>query len=134
MANKLGKIQATPAPAAAGTDKEKEADNSLPDPTSYARHLLLALLLLSVAISVVLNAVGLTSNEFKPTQMATANFALFAAFYVAAQVIERLMELISPLLPWWSMPASITERACRAAKVSGSAPSGAKKYGSISIG
>jgi hypothetical protein len=113
MANTLGIITATApaAPAAAAT-----ADQSLPDPTRYARWALAGLMLLAVALAIVLNATGATGKEFSPAAKTTANFALFAGFYVAAQVIERLLQLISPLLPGWPAPAALTDPAARAAQ------------------
>jgi hypothetical protein len=51
-------------------------------------------------------------------------FALFAGFYVGAQVIERALEVISPLvpyplIPWWRLPAALAAQAdtARAAQV-----------------
>jgi hypothetical protein len=113
MANELGIITAT---APGGLAAPATADQSLPDPTRYARLLLLALMLLAVVLAIVLNAVGATGDEFAPTARTTANFALFAGFYVAAQVIERLLQLISPLLPGWPAPPAITDPAARAAQ------------------
>ncbi|MEA2372979.1 MAG: hypothetical protein QOH12_3373 [Solirubrobacteraceae bacterium] len=54
------------------------------------------LLILAAALAFVLNALHWTSPAYTPTG---ANFSVVAGFYVAAQVIERLLELVSPLLP-----------------------------------
>jgi hypothetical protein len=62
-----------------------------------------------------LNEFGWTNQPFTPSATAAATFALFAGFYVAAQVIERLMQLISPFIPWWPPPTSATTPAVRAA-------------------
>ncbi|GEM_PF-1254819 len=105
-----GKITALPpkvaSPAAGGGagGAGGNADTSLPDPTSTAKGWLIGLLLLSVILSVVLNVLGLTSRAFVPSSDKTADFALFAGFYVAAQIIERLLEVIAPLLPFWTPP------------------------------
>jgi hypothetical protein len=77
------------------------ADTTLPDPTAKARWALLILIVSAFAIALVMNAAGWTGKPFSPAQNTTANFALFAGFYVAAQVIERLMQLVSPLVPFW---------------------------------
>jgi hypothetical protein len=77
------------------------ADTSLPDPTRAAKVTLAAMLGLAVVLAVLMNAFGWTSGAFKPATAGVANFALFAGFYVAAQVIERLLEIVSPLLPFW---------------------------------
>jgi len=97
MKNKHGKIE----PAPAGPDG---GDTSLPDPTSLARLFLLVCIVAAAVIAIVANAAGWATKAFEPAQVPAANFALFAGFYVGAQVIERLMELISPLLPFWGLP------------------------------
>ena len=117
MANGLGRIRATAAPAAEADPKAPKADASLPDPSTYARGWLLGMLVAALALAVVLNKLELTADEFKPAQAGAANFALFAGFYVAAQVIERLMELVTPLLPWWDVPTDVTDPAAKAAQI-----------------
>jgi hypothetical protein len=83
-----------------------EGDKSLPDPTSTAKWLLAGLLVAAVALAIVANAAKWTATPFRPAKDQAAEFALFAGFYVAAQVIERLMELVSSFLPWpgWKTP------------------------------
>jgi hypothetical protein len=76
-----------------------EADNSLPDPTGLAGTIAFLLFVVAVVLAVVLNAAGATADEFDPSSNAAADFALFAGFYVAAQVIERVMEFVAPVLP-----------------------------------
>lgn len=125
MDNEHGKIKAAPkvtapAPAAPAAGEEPPAkpggggppgegpaapaDSSLPDPTRYAKWALLGLLAAALAVALVWNGWGETGTPFEPAESETANFALFAGFYVAAQVIERLLELVSPSLPWWDVP------------------------------
>jgi hypothetical protein len=104
MANQLGMIQATPptaAPAQAATDAAATTtDTSLPDPTRYARWFLGAMFVVAAGVAVILSAAGWTTKPFTPSSgEGTANFALFAGFYVAAQLIERLLEFVSPSLP-----------------------------------
>ena len=82
------------------------ADKSLPDPTTAAKVTLAVLLACAVGLAILLNALGLTSRAFVPAKEGVADFALFAGFYVAAQVIERLLEVVSPLLPFWPPPLS----------------------------
>lgn len=84
-----------------GGEGSGNADKSLPDPTYAAKVTLGVLLGCAVVLSILLNAFGLTSRAFVPAKEGVANFALFAGFYVAAQVIERLLEVVSPLLPFW---------------------------------
>lgn len=88
-------------PKGADEGEAANADQTLPDPTHRAVTLLAVLVALSVIVAVVLNMAGWTASQFKPASSATVDFALFAAFYVGAQVIERLMQFVSPLLPPW---------------------------------
>jgi hypothetical protein len=112
MANKEGKITAD-TPAAAGG-----ADKSLPDPTRTARIFLFGCLVVALVVAIVADQVGWVTKGFEPAQTKEANFALFAGFYVGAQVIERMMELFSPLLPFWGLPANFsTDAEVRVAQV-----------------
>lgn len=103
MKNKTGKIKAEPASADGG-------DSSLPDATLAARIFLAACMVAAAVVAIVANAAGWATKAFEPSHVQAANFALFAGFYVGAQVIERLMELFSPLLPFWALPKSVTEQ------------------------
>lgn len=111
MPNKLGKITALPKTTtpAGGADPPAPADTSLPDPTSVAKWALACMLLLALAVALFWNHFGHTGAPFTPAKVEAANFALFAGFYAAAQVIERLLELVSPVLPFWSIPDPPTE-------------------------
>jgi hypothetical protein len=99
MGNTEGKVTAKQADAA-------NADTSLPDPTSKARWFLFVCTLLALGLAALLNWQEWTTHPFQPATDNAANFALFAGFYVAAQVIERMMELVSPWLPLWKLPSS----------------------------
>lgn len=89
-------------------------DKSLPDPTSTAKLTLLLLLLAALGLSVLMNWQGWATRAFQPAQDATANFALFAGFYIAAQIIERLLEVVSPLLPPWPLKGNGDAKAAQA--------------------
>jgi hypothetical protein len=93
---------------------DENADTTLPDPSALARILLLLLTAVAFGLAVLMNAAGWTGKPFSPAASSTANFALFAGFYVAAQVIERLMQLISPLVPFWNPVPSGTDAATQA--------------------
>lgn len=84
------------------TGGREEADSSLPDPTLPAALITLVLFVVAVVVALLFNWRGWTGKEFTPSKDTTANFALFAGFYVAAQVIERLMEFVTPALPFAS--------------------------------
>lgn len=105
MAN-LGKIKAPPATTTppGGAEPPTGSDTSLPDPTDVARWVLFGLLLVAVAVAWVWNHWGHVGAPFTPAADEAANFALFAGFYAAAQVIERLLEFVSPVLPFWQVP------------------------------
>ena len=111
LQQKTGKIKATDP-----TDEPGGKDNSLPDPTHKATLWLAIFVLLAALLAIVLNEAGWTNQPFTPSADAAATFALFAGFYVAAQVIERLMQLVSPFLPWWPPPKSATNAAVKAAQ------------------
>jgi hypothetical protein len=99
-----------PAAPAAGAPSVG-ADNTLPDPSLLAKWILIVLVAVAVLAAVVMNGFGWTAVPFDPAKNATADFALFAGFYVGAQVIERLLQLISPWLPWpwgWPLPDQLT--------------------------
>lgn len=106
MPNALGKIVAPPKTTAppGGGDPPAGSDTSLPDPTKFGKWALASMLLVALAVALIWNHFGNTGTPFAPSDDEAANFALFAGFYAAAQVIERLLELLSPTLPWWGVP------------------------------
>jgi hypothetical protein len=73
-------------------------DTSLPDPSIRALKILGASLFLAAFIAIVMNATSLTGKTIDPPAASNFQFTIFAAFYAAAQIIERLMEFISPFL------------------------------------
>jgi hypothetical protein len=92
-------------------------DEALPDPTALARWTGFALAGLALALAAVMNAFGWTAKAFLPAANPAANFALFAGFYVAAQVIERAMQFVSPLMPPWRPYAATDTAAVKVAHV-----------------
>jgi hypothetical protein len=98
-----------------------QGDKSLPDPTGQAGAWTAVLLLVAIGVAIVVNEAGWTGRPFDPAKKAEANFALFAGFYVGAQVIERLMEFIAPVLPPWKITTPSGDKpeakAARAAQV-----------------
>jgi hypothetical protein len=74
----------------------------------------------TLIVGVVLSAFGWKTRAFSPPKGISTQFGLLAGFYVAAQVIERLLELISPLLPWWKPPAAPADSDGPGAPVTGS--------------
>lgn len=111
-AKKPGKVTATP-PGEGNTDK------TLPDPTNTAKRWLLGLALASVVAAWLLNLLGATPAKgqvFDPSNKEVANFALFAGFYIAAQVLAGVLLVITPLVPPWEPPAVLTDPTVRAAQ------------------
>jgi len=82
-ADQQGTLIAT-TPAAAPGAAAAGADSSLPDASSVARLWLAIWLVVAVAIVLVWNGIGSTQSPFDPSKNETANFALFAGFYVGA--------------------------------------------------
>ena len=117
MPNSQGTITATTPPAGGAGDT---ADSGLPDASFVARIWLAIFLIAALALAYIWNQSG-PHAAFDPSKEKAANFALFAGFYVGAQVIERLLEVVSPLipkgLPGWSMPTGVTGDAAQAAQV-----------------
>lgn len=92
-------LTAAAAPAAAPAPAPDAGDKSLPDPSVWARWWLLLGILLSVAAALLMNGVlNWTTRAWAPPK-GDLNFSIFAAFYAAAQIIERGMELVTPILP-----------------------------------
>jgi hypothetical protein len=97
LTERSGGTVATTLKAAAPTT-DNPPDTTLPDPSPLARTLLFVGLVLAAGLAVVMNAAGWTANAFSP-QKGDVNFSIFAGFYAGAQIIERLMELVAPVLP-----------------------------------
>ena len=93
-----------------------KSDNTLPDPTNTAKWVVLGLSILAVVLAIVLNMLKASPPKeliFDPSKDAEANFALFAGFYVAAQVLAAVLLVIAPFIPFWKPPADITDGSCQ---------------------
>jgi hypothetical protein len=113
QARETGKVTAT---GAAAGDK---TDNTLPDPSTTAKWWLFALAVSSVLVAIVLSKTSVTPAKnqlFDSSAENVANFALFAGFYVAAQVIAAALTVIGPFVPPWKPPAELTDPAAKAAQ------------------
>jgi hypothetical protein len=89
----MTRLEATPA-----APEEGNADQSLPDPSNAALAWLAISLLVAIAVAIFLNAAELTGRPFHPPP-GDVSFSVFAGLYAGAQIIERAMEFIVPLLP-----------------------------------
>jgi hypothetical protein len=94
-------LMAKPAGAAAGGGGNGNGgDKCLPDPSVKARNWFAVLVVVAIIVGILMNVLGLTNVAFTPPK-GDFNFALFAGFYAGAQIIERAMEFVVPLLPAW---------------------------------
>jgi hypothetical protein len=100
---------------AAAPTAAQPGDTSLPDPSNAARAWLFFGVIIAIAAAIVMNLAGLTAKDFTPPK-GDFNFAVFAGFYAAAQIIERLMELVTPLLPVDFSSIAAGDNAARAAQ------------------
>ena len=92
-------VPAQPAVGGQPAVAAESGDKSLPDPSTGARLWLSGGIVLAVGAAILMNSVfHWTTKEWVPPK-GDFNFAIFAAFYAAAQIIERAMELVAPLLP-----------------------------------
>jgi hypothetical protein len=92
-------VAAQPAAVAGAVVPAETGDKSLPDPSAWARWWLFAGVLVAVGAAWLMNSVlDWTTKPWAPPK-GDFNFSIFAAFYAAAQIIERGMELVAPLLP-----------------------------------
>jgi hypothetical protein len=110
----MPQLMATAPPTAQPPAETSATDESLPDPSVNARNALAGLLGVAILVAVVMHGMGVSNDAWSPPE-GDFNFALFAAFYAGAQIIERLMEYVAPFLPAW--PAADSEGAVKAAYV-----------------
>jgi hypothetical protein len=47
------------------------------------------------------------TQAFDPKGKADADLAFFAGFFLAAQAIERILELFAPFVPFWTIPTTV---------------------------
>jgi hypothetical protein len=109
---KPGKVTAT-------KSTPDNSDQTLPDPTNWAKWGLSVLAVLAIVLALVLNWLKVTPPEgqvFNPSANHEANFALFAGFYIAAQVIAGVLAILGPMLPPWEPPTDVLGSAAKAAQ------------------
>jgi Arc/MetJ family transcription regulator len=91
---------------AVAAEADKPGDNTLPDPTWAAKWTVIGIVVVAIIATIVVNAAGWAKSGagvLKASEEETANFALFAGFYVVAQVIAGALAVVSPLLPPWTI-------------------------------
>ena len=87
-------------------DPEQETqDGNLPDPSRASMEWAAAFLAGAIAISALADATNVDKDPpFDPSSVPEGGLAIFAAFVAAAVIIERVLELLAPFMPWWTFP------------------------------
>jgi hypothetical protein len=84
-------------------DPEKDTeDANLPDPSRTSMAWAAAFLVAAVAAALLADVTNLDKDPpFDPKAVPGGGIAIFAGFIAASVVIERLLELAAPFIPWW---------------------------------
>lgn len=85
-----------------------EPVHSLPDPSGTAKVLAFGLLAAVVGVALAVDALEWDRISFDPGEKTSADLAVFAGFFLASQVIERVLELVAPFIPFWTIPVTRT--------------------------
>lgn len=97
-------------------DKANDAVVSLPDPSYKAKKIALLILFAAALLALFLDLTNWDHDPpFDPTGPGApvgGNFGIFAGFFIAATVIERILELFSPQVPFWG-PARAARQAAK---------------------
>jgi hypothetical protein len=93
-------------------DPEQHAEDALlPDPSRASTAWAAAFLAAAVFTALVADATNLDHDPpFDPTTVPEPGLAVFAAFVAAAVIVERLLELLAPFIPWWDPPTPRVEQ------------------------
>jgi hypothetical protein len=84
------------------TDTE---DANLPDPSRASMAWAAVLLVAAVAVALLADLTNLDKDPpFDPKEVPGGGIAIFAGFIAASVVIERVLELAAPFIPWWDRP------------------------------
>ena len=88
-------------------DPEQDtADARLPDPSTTSMLWAAAFLAAALAVALVADATDLDKDPpFDPKAVPGGGVAIFAGFIAASVVIERVLELAAPFIPWWDYGA-----------------------------
>jgi hypothetical protein len=82
-------------------------DANLPDPSRTSMAWAAAFLAGAVAVAALADATNFDKDPpFDPSSVPEGGLAIFAAFIAAAVIVERILELLAPLMPWWAFPGS----------------------------
>jgi hypothetical protein len=77
-------------------------DAALPDPSRASMAWAAALFAAAIALALLADLTDLDKDPpFDPKSVPGGGVAIFAGFVAASVVIERLLELFAPFVPWW---------------------------------
>ena len=84
-------------------DPEKDTeDANLPDPSGASVAWAAAFLVAALAVALLADLTNLDKDPpFDPNSVPGGGIAIFAGFIAASVVIERVLELAAPFIPWW---------------------------------
>src|SRR5215212_8384107 len=93
-------------------DPEQDvADANLPDPSGTAVAWAAALLGAAVVLALLADLTNLDKDPaFDPKAVPGGGVAIFAGFAAASVVMERLLELAAPFIPWWGFELTIAQK------------------------
>ena len=93
-------------------DPEQHAQDALlPDPSRTSMAWAAAFLAAAVVAALLADVTGIDHDPpFDPKALPEPGLAVFAGFVAAALVVERVMELLSPFVPWWTLPTPRVEQ------------------------
>jgi hypothetical protein len=80
-------------------------DPVLPDPSGTAKFVTAVLIVGSLLVAFLVGDNG--TKAFDPKGKADADLAFFAGFFLAAQAVERILELLAPFVPFWKIPTEV---------------------------
>lgn len=87
-------------------DPEQDTEDAeLPDPSRTSVLWAAVFLAAAVALALLADLTNLDKDPaFDPKAVPGGGVAIFAGFVAASVVIERLLELAAPFIPWWEHP------------------------------
>jgi hypothetical protein len=93
-------------------DPEQHAQDALlPDPSRTSMGWAAAFLAAAVVLALLADLTNLDHDPaFDPKALPEPGLAVFAGFLAAAVIVERVLELLAPFVPWWTPPTPRVEQ------------------------